>query len=246
MDAPEGAAWAPSTEKSDLTPYRGPRARSPAVGSAYSPATPQALPCPRAHHAPAAKATPDIPLPRTPCHLPRTEGQGSAETRSLVKFSEKSGTHPLLRVSARSPAREPATPRIRKTRRPLAARRHHTGRSAGRCQKARTGCAEGTEHGSARERSRDRSQAPQKSAGRRSMTQITEKSGTHPHAAGPLPLSRRGLRPLPCRAAGASLPVSPPRPGCQSHSGHPAAPHHRHPPRTEGQGRAERRSMDVP
>ena len=59
------------------------------------------------------------------------------------------------------------------------------------------------------------------------------------------PIPCRGLRPLPCYAAGVPLLASRQRPGCQNHSGYPAAPHHRHLLRIEGQGGAARRSMDV-
>ena len=53
-------------------------ARSLAVGSAHSHASPQVPPCPRARNAPATKATPDIPPPRAT--IPG-EGQGGAKRR---------------------------------------------------------------------------------------------------------------------------------------------------------------------
>ena len=113
------------------------RAHSPAVGSAHSHAAPQAFPCPRAHHAPAAKTTPDAPPHRTttPTHLTQTQGQGSVERRSRdllqspakKRRKEKTDSNhrkipnpshaadlpptPMPR-RRRSPAREPATPRI--------------------------------------------------------------------------------------------------------------------------------------
>ena len=59
------------------------------------------------------------------------------------------------------------------------------------------------------------------------------------YATGPHPLPCRGPRPLPCRAAGVPMPASPRRPDPQSQPGYLTAPHHRHLPRTEGQGSAE-------
>ena len=106
-------------------------ARSPAMGPAHSPATPQAFPCPRARNAPTPKATPDAQPPRatTPSRnagkrrkarqgcalrhsrkalvsaagIRRGARQRSAARRSMVEFHENTRTHPVPRASAHSP-----------------------------------------------------------------------------------------------------------------------------------------------
>jgi len=101
MDMPGGTAWKRqkaqhaliTTLKSRTHPMPRLIARSPAVGLAHSPATPQALPCPQARNAPATKANPDIPLPRTTVTFPGPTGRetpkGAAWMRHEVQQGER-------------------------------------------------------------------------------------------------------------------------------------------------------------
>ena len=57
------------------------RARSPAVGSAHSPTTPQALPCPQARNAPNSEDTPETPPPHSTATFPGPKGREASKAR---------------------------------------------------------------------------------------------------------------------------------------------------------------------
>ena len=67
-------------EKSRTHPLPRAPTRSPAVGPAHSPATPQAFPCPQAHDTPPPEDTPDA---QPPCATTPSEARGGPERRSL-------------------------------------------------------------------------------------------------------------------------------------------------------------------
>ncbi len=64
-----------------------------AVGLAHSPAAPQALPCPRARNAPATKANPDIPPPRTTVTFPGPTGREAPKGAAWKRHEAQQGEH---------------------------------------------------------------------------------------------------------------------------------------------------------
>ena len=80
-----------SPEKSQTHPLPRAAAHSPAVGSAHSSATPQAIPCPRARNAPSPKDTPETPHPRTTATFPGPKGREAPNARHgcAVRHSEE-------------------------------------------------------------------------------------------------------------------------------------------------------------
>ena len=169
--------------------------------------------------------------------------QKSAERRGMAQFPEKTRTHSLpwapptpLPRHRRSPAREPVRLRFPKnTPDPPPPRATSPSDEQGGAESAARMCQRhcmGPLHGAAEIDRRACRREPQGAAWPDSPKNYE-------------PIPCRGLRPLPCYAAGVPLLASRQRPGCQNHSGYPAAPHHRHLLRIEGQGGAARRSMDV-
>ena len=180
MDAPKGAirAWFPEKSRAH-PPATGPRPL-PYRGPAHSPATPPALPCPRARNARIPQDTLDTPLPSAT--IP-SKAQGSAEGAAWMRREAQQGcaercSMGSLQRQNREPipsrvapacfhARKPVTPQTAKTpQTPATLHPRHLPRSEG--QRGAEGAAWMFR------------EAQQGIAARRNQVEFPEKSRTHP------------------------------------------------------------------